>query len=158
MMPKLPQSIICQQNGAVLIVSLVMLLLMTILGLTAMSGATMEQKMAGNSQDLNITLQASESATRAVYENLNLLGQALNSATPVAQDVRLDSGFVLADQPVKSNASVQYIGKSPLAGFSLGVNKSNFVAHHFEVTGTGTMSGNITTVTAQGVYRVAPSQ
>lgn len=160
------------QQGAVLIVSLVMLLLMTILGLTAMSSATMEQKMAANSQDLNITLQASESATRAVYEDINVLGEALNSSTPVERTVTLSNAIITVVDPlsgvatsvigpedtVTSSASVQYIGQSPVSGFSLGVNKTNFAAYHFAVTGTGTMSNKINTVTAQGVYRVAPSR
>ena len=138
-------------------VSLVMLLLMTILGLTAMSSATMEQKMVANSQDINTTLQASESATRAVLTDLNVLGSAINSNAPVSADVRLDSGFNLANQPVKSQAAVTYLGESPVDGFSLGVSNKAFAAHHFQIAGKGTMSGNVTTETVQGIYRVGAS-
>ena len=147
-----------KQHGAVLMVSLVMLLLMTILGLTAMSSATMEQKMAANSQDINTTLQASESATRAVLGDLSVLGAAMTSNTPVTADIKLDSNYSLSNQPVQSNASVVYLGSSPLDGFSLGVTSQGFAAHHFEITGTGTMSGNIRTQTVQGMFRVGAAQ
>lgn len=53
------------QRGAVLIVSLVILLVMTLLGVTAMQGTTLEEKMAGNLRQRNIAFQSAESALRA---------------------------------------------------------------------------------------------
>lgn len=52
-------------KGAALIVSLVVLLLMTILGLAAMRTSNMEEKMAGNTMDLEIAFQSAETALRA---------------------------------------------------------------------------------------------
>lgn len=52
------------QTGAVLIVSLIILLLMTIIGITAMQTTTMEERMAGNLRDRNLALQAAEAALR----------------------------------------------------------------------------------------------
>ena len=51
-----------RQRGAVLIVSLFILLLMTLIGVTSMSTTSLEEKMAGNMRDKNIALQAAESA------------------------------------------------------------------------------------------------
>jgi type IV pilus assembly protein PilX len=48
----------------VLIVSLVMLLLLTLLGLAATRGSTLEEKMAGNSRDRQLAFQAAEAALR----------------------------------------------------------------------------------------------
>ncbi len=53
-----------RQTGAALIVALIMLLLMTVLGLTAMNTVTMEERMAGNLRDLNLSFQAAEAALR----------------------------------------------------------------------------------------------
>lgn len=50
------------QNGAVLIVSLFILLIMTLVGVTSMSTTSLEEKMAGNMRDKNTALQASEAA------------------------------------------------------------------------------------------------
>lgn len=52
------------ESGAVLIVALIMLLLMTVLGLTAMNTVTMEERMAGNLRDLNLAFQAAEAGLR----------------------------------------------------------------------------------------------
>jgi type IV pilus assembly protein PilX len=53
-----------QQNGAVLLISLIILLLITLLGTTAIQTSTLEEKMAGNLYDKNIAFQAAESALR----------------------------------------------------------------------------------------------
>ena len=145
------------QNGAVLVVSLIILLVMTVLGLAASGSANMELRMAGNNERINSTLQAAESAVEATINNINLLGQALNSSGSINQSIRLDSAYDAASQPVKSEAEISYIGQGSVDGFSLGVNNSNFVAHNFEVIGTGSMQDNTTSITSQGVYRVAPS-
>ncbi len=53
-----------QQRGAVLIVSLIMLLVMTLLGVTSMKGSAMEEKMTRNLHDRNLAFQAAEAALR----------------------------------------------------------------------------------------------
>ena len=53
-----------KQKGAALIVGLVMLLLMTIIGLSAMQGTAMQEKMSGNMRDANLALQAGEAGMR----------------------------------------------------------------------------------------------
>jgi len=53
-----------RQKGAVLIVSLMMMLLLTIIGVTAMNNVTMEERMAGNLRDGDLSFQAAESALR----------------------------------------------------------------------------------------------
>jgi len=52
------------QRGAVLVISLLILLLLTIIGITAMRTTTMEEKMAGNLRDQNLAFQAGEAALR----------------------------------------------------------------------------------------------
>jgi type IV pilus assembly protein PilX len=145
------------QCGSVLIVSLVILLVMTMLGLAAAGSANMELRMAGNNERINTTLQAAESAVEATINNISLLGQALNSAGPINQTIRLDSAYDAASQPVASEAEISYVGQGSMDGFSLGINQNNFVAHNFEVIGRGSMQGNVSSVTSQGVFRVAPS-
>ena len=51
-----------RQHGAVLIVSLIILLIMTLIGITAVSTTSLEEKMAGNLRDKNVALQAAEAA------------------------------------------------------------------------------------------------
>lgn len=53
-----------KQTGATLIVSLLILLVMTLLGVTAMQTNILEEKMSGNSKDMSLSLQAAEAALR----------------------------------------------------------------------------------------------
>ncbi|HDK45694.1 MAG TPA: PilX protein, partial [Actinobacteria bacterium] len=53
-----------KQRGTALIVSLLILLVLTILGVAAMSTTTMEEKMAGNSRKIDLAFQSAESALR----------------------------------------------------------------------------------------------
>jgi type IV pilus assembly protein PilX len=54
-----------KQTGAVLIVSLIMLMLLTIIGVTGTNVTSLEEKMAGNMRDRNLAFQAAESALQA---------------------------------------------------------------------------------------------
>ena len=53
------------QQGAVLIIALVMLLVLTLLGVSVMESSVVEQRMAGNNLDRNIAFQAAEASLRA---------------------------------------------------------------------------------------------
>ncbi len=53
-----------QQQGAVLVVSLIMLLIITLFGITGMQSTVLEEKMAGNMRNKSIAFQAAESALR----------------------------------------------------------------------------------------------
>lgn len=52
------------QQGAVLVVGLLILVMLTLIGVTAMSTGMMDERMAGNSRDLNLAFQAGEAALR----------------------------------------------------------------------------------------------
>ncbi|MGZ8231471.1 MAG: pilus assembly PilX family protein [Burkholderiales bacterium] len=60
-----------KEEGAVLIVALLFLVLLTMLGVTAMTGTSMEQRMASNTRDVGIALQAAESALRDARRDIN---------------------------------------------------------------------------------------
>ncbi len=63
-----------QQSGAVLIVSLIMLLLLTLIGASSIQTTTLEEKMAGNIRDRNIAFQAAESAIRDAEQDIRGIG------------------------------------------------------------------------------------
>jgi type IV pilus assembly protein PilX len=68
--PKSMQSKAAYQSGAVLIISLIMLLLLTLIGTTGMQSTSLEEKMAGNIRDKNLAFQAAESALKASEASL----------------------------------------------------------------------------------------
>ncbi|MGH8499642.1 MAG: pilus assembly PilX family protein [Methylococcales bacterium] len=52
------------QKGAALAVSLIMLLVLTLIGVSGMQTTVMEEKMSGNARDYNLAFQAAEVALR----------------------------------------------------------------------------------------------
>lgn len=62
------------QSGAVLVVSLLILLVMTLLGVSALSTSSLEEKMASNLQDKALAFEAAEAALREGEEFLEGVG------------------------------------------------------------------------------------
>jgi len=60
-----------RQRGVALVVSLVFLLVLTIIGVTAMQSATLQERMAGNARDRNVAFQAGERALRAAEADID---------------------------------------------------------------------------------------
>ena len=72
---KLPGSVVSikRQQGAVLAVSLIVLLVMTLIGLVAIQATALDTKMAGNIRDLNLAMQSTESALREAEDFVDTL-------------------------------------------------------------------------------------
>ncbi|MFM8330226.1 MAG: PilX N-terminal domain-containing pilus assembly protein [Candidatus Methylumidiphilus sp.] len=66
------------QKGVALIVSLLILLVLTLTGITAMLVSSLEERMSGNLRDRNLAFQAAESALRAGEDAVAV---GLNQAT-----------------------------------------------------------------------------
>lgn len=82
-----------QQRGMVLLVSLIMLLLITMIGISSMYNATLQEKMANSVQTRNTTFQSAEAALRAGENAVAATGYTLtacstttNCASPPAAD------------------------------------------------------------------------
>lgn len=76
----------CQhQSGAVLAISLIILLLLTLIGITAARVSGLEEKMAGNLRDRNLAFQAAETALRT--------GETKTSSLPLCPIVAQVGGF-----------------------------------------------------------------
>lgn len=65
------KSLIQQQQGAVLIVGLIMLLLLTVIGMSSIRGTDLQERMAGNARDHNLAFQATEAAVRSAENYLS---------------------------------------------------------------------------------------
>jgi type IV pilus assembly protein PilX len=71
-----------RQTGAALIVSLLLLLVLTVLGVIMMQTSRMQERMSGNTRDLNMAVQGAESGLRYGEAVLSVA-----SDTPVIQYV-----------------------------------------------------------------------
>lgn len=68
-----------QQQGAVFVTGLIFLVVITLLGVTAMKTANLEERMAGNLRDRNLALQAAEMGLRYAERHIT----ANNIANPI---------------------------------------------------------------------------
>jgi hypothetical protein len=67
-----------RQRGAILVTSLLLLLILTVLGVAMMKMTNMQERMAGNTRDLNLALQGAEAALRDGEERLRALPGYVN--------------------------------------------------------------------------------
>lgn len=80
-----------QQKGAVLIVGLIMLFVMTLISVSSMSGSALEERMATNYKDRQVAFQAAEAALRQ--------GERLTASNTIksAYSTACTNGLCLAD-------------------------------------------------------------
>lgn len=86
-----------KQRGAVLIVSLVILLVLTMLGVQGMQTSTLEEKMAGNFRDKKLAFEAAEAALKAAEGVLNL-----SSTPPIANSSGSNGVYTFASATINS--------------------------------------------------------
>ncbi len=135
------------QQGVTLFVALIMLVIISLLGVTALKNASIEEQMSSNLYQKNITFQASESAVESTITNTALIAQVLSSTTPVNQTVAV---------PIpNTTASVSY--SSTGAGPVLGSSTNVFSGQRIMITSTGQIPAvNARTVTVHGIVRTVP--
>ena len=63
-----------KQNGFVLVVSLIFIMIMTVFAVTAISRSILDEKVTGNLRSQNMALQAAETALRYCQKNLEETG------------------------------------------------------------------------------------
>jgi Tfp pilus assembly protein PilX len=139
-----------RQQGAVLLISLLVLLVLTLIGLSSLDGSMMEEKMASNAQTATNTFQEAESAIRQTYyqESQSPAAAVDKALNGTAAERHRD--YSTAD--ITSNTDLVYptiTGKTPLYNSS-----SGFTAHGIEITGNASV-GHIQSRNTQG-YRVFP--
>jgi type IV pilus assembly protein PilX len=74
-----------RQRGSTLVISLMILIVMTLIGVTGIASSTLEEKMAGNTRDQALAFQAAEAALRdgeQYWTNIVALAAAFNGTTP----------------------------------------------------------------------------
>jgi len=129
-----------REKGAALIVGLVLLLVLTVLGVSGINMATLELQMTGNTQAAEFAFQAAETG----------IDRALSDAVPaVYNDVPVGDGTYTYDAQIVCAATTPV----PEGIYSEG---GGARAIHFDATATGTGPRNATSVHAQSVYIIGP--
>ncbi|MDH3451795.1 MAG: PilX N-terminal domain-containing pilus assembly protein [Gammaproteobacteria bacterium] len=143
-----------RQHGAALVVGLMMLLALTLIGVTTMGMNTMELRMANNAQNKSNAFQASEAGLE--------VGVGLTDANDITTDPQV------IPPPVLMNATAvvdsRFVGLIPGrgSGFTAGVacpgsSPERTRCAHFEVRSIGQhLQSNASSMQLQGFYVLAP--
>ncbi len=120
----------CRQDGVALIVSLVILMILTILGMASMGTSSMELKMSGNAQTTTQALEAAESGLAQMFNALTSLDP---NQPQTSQTYTYGSGATTM-KAVVSIKSIDSSGKN-VAGSGMGL---DFQTNYFDQASVGT--------------------
>jgi len=62
--PQISRGFVARERGAILVTSLLLLLVLTIIGVSVMQMTRLQERMSGNSSDVNIAFQGAEAGVR----------------------------------------------------------------------------------------------
>lgn len=145
-----------RQRGAILIVALVLLIALTLLGISTMNTTQLGEKMASNSQQLAHAFQAAETALSQAFNNSDAWEGAF---TTTFEQVR--STFPGSTDGAEYEAD--FVGWSPPPVGSL-YSSTTFQSAHFNFRSTGsttdpgTGTAKLATTVNGGAYQIAPKQ
>jgi len=123
-----------RQRGAVLVVSLVMLVVLTLLGVSVMNITQLEERMASNSQEM---AQAFQSAETGLSQGFND-DDAWDPATTLSvQDIAVADAN--ANRTNTTSYAVQYLGATNAPS---GYDVTKYKRAHFDFRSSGRTPGN----------------
>ncbi len=137
------------QRGAVLVAGLIILMVLTVLGVSSINTATLELTMAGNAQAHQEAFQAAETGI-----DISMARRDFNTLTPAVVDpMPLDVG-----SSYYTEATSTFMENTPVPGaaFSMGVSTGSVQAFHYDIVARGTGPRNASSVHNQSFYIVGP--
>jgi type IV pilus assembly protein PilX len=142
-----------KQQGAVLVMALVMLTVLTLIGVSSMSSSTLELKVAGNTQQHDIAFQAAQSiidiaASVDPMNTNNYQVFKINPADPAFEQI---INYASVDGEATAQAATFWVGCKKNIGSSLEEGKAP-ASNFFNVRATGqTITGSSSSVQMQGL-------
>lgn len=147
-----------RQDGIVLVVGLVFLLVLTILGVTSLRTTTLQQRMAGNLQQRTVAFQDAESRIAAFY-NAVISGATLLSTNDTCSSIDTDEEPATVNPQAIESAYTcpEHIGNTPAqaADTAFGGDTS---FQHFRIESQSVTRGNARVTVQQGFYKLSPGQ
>jgi type IV pilus assembly protein PilX len=151
-----------RQDGAVLVVALIFLLLVTLIGVSSMQNATLQEKMAGSVALKNRSFQVAEASVRLGENAVQASGYTLAPCTTVATCAPPPDGITKAAAGLGVNG-VLWIGNNTLGSDgSIGLYGVQFLGTNGDVVNvpsgcTNTDSVKLFRITGIGIIGVSRS-
>ena len=139
------------ETGAALLVTMIMIFLISLAGVSAMRGATLERRMTTNAIQAKEVFQEAESGTEAALNDTANLTAAFADPDG-AVDVELE---LARPDIIDTRATVEYVGAGIAPGYSAGT----FEALRFIVSGSSEASSVAASASVQqGAFRTVPAR
>lgn len=132
------------QRGAALIMSMVILLILTLLGITAMGTSSLEEKMSGNTQEITRAFEAAESGLIEWAKTPGSIVLDIQSTSPTYNYGSYGNADV-------TSKFLQFTAPKRGSGYG-----SNFDAANFQLDSTGTTKAHAKAVIHQGLAQIVP--
>lgn len=136
------------QRGAVLIVSLILLVVLTLLGVSVMNMTRLEERMASNAQETVQAFQSAETGLAQAYDNPDVWNPS-DPQAPVANSTRIPSGVNRQDTAGYDVEFIVVTGPPP------GYDVAKYQTSHFDFRSTGTSKSGFSTELHGGGFRVS---
>jgi hypothetical protein len=136
------------QQGAALVVGLILMLVLTVLGISGMNTATLELVMANNTQSQQSAFQAAETG---IDRAIGAPDFPTNAPVPFPLAPLGDGTY--STQSVMDCVTTTWV---PDRSFSMGAGTAGAQAYHFDVVSVGTGPRNATATHNQSFYIVGP--
>jgi type IV pilus assembly protein PilX len=134
-----------RERGVVLVMALVILLILTILGVTAMSTSSLQEKMAGNTQEQTKAFQAAESGISKIASTsgtLDLTTKTTNNFSFGNTTAKVDVSYMQSVPPKRGS----------------GYSSTSFDAANFDQQSAGKTVTAANVVLHRGVAQIVPKQ
>jgi type IV pilus assembly protein PilX len=153
------------QAGAALAISLIMLLLLTIIGVTAMQSTTMQERMAGNARERSTTFQIAEAALRDgeryLDTNPNPTFTSIGSSSTNGlyfENTTANDAWYLTKMLSTASSATGTVGNSAyvieeLAPVPPIVAGTPVTTRHYRITARGTGPAGTSVVLLQSIYK-----
>lgn len=140
-----------RQDGAALMVSLVLIFIMTVMGMTSLRESSLQKRMTTNAVHKSIAFQLADTTTTTVMNDTDQLMKAYDAG---GENIEVYSQNTDGLQVV---GKIRYQGMSNAFGYSLG-NVGGFQTLSFEIRGEAHINdGQISSSVLQGVERIVPA-
>ena len=143
-----------QQRGAVLVVALIMLLALTVLGVSTMSTAKMEMRMAANNQFLENAFQLAETGLDTDLADLNAGVIPAPPATVIDTCSPPQAAVYVPDLGGDYQTTICFIGDVPDLGSGSSIGKIR--AYHFQNSSQGISKSQASSLHRLGMRVLGP--
>ena len=106
-----------KQQGVVLVIGLLMLLLITIVGVSAMSSTSSNERTTGNTQFSTVSFQAAESAIKRMFSRTEVEPTVMDADNKITQanNFNVELNTSTASIAVNTTSEAKFCGGDPMA-------------------------------------------